>query len=75
MSSPLQAADEAVPVGGAAPVAGAAPVGGAESSTERIARRLDDLNALDGAPLAAHADGFGALHDELRSALAEIDSA
>jgi hypothetical protein len=63
VSSPLQAADEAV------------PAGGAESSTERIARRLDDLSALEGAPLAAHADLFGALHDELRSALAEIDGA
>ena len=46
-----------------------------DSSVDRINLRLADLDSLDGVPLAEHADTLGALHDELRAALAEIDCA
>ena len=63
MSSPPQAAEAGQPADAAVP------------ALDRIAARLADSDVADDVPLAQRAELFGRLHDELRSALAEIDGA
>jgi hypothetical protein len=69
-------ADGAVPTAvgtAAATAAGSTATATAPGGIEELAAR--ELGALDGAPLAAHAEAYSRVHAALQRELAEIDSA